>query len=101
VALDFPSLRVIGSHTGWPWVEEMIAMAWKHENVYVDISGYHPRYLDKAIVDFMNTRGRNKTLFGTNGWAYDMILPAFEQLGLKEESKRLVLRENAMRVFNL
>jgi hypothetical protein len=101
VAIDFPSLRIIGSHTGWPWCEEMIAMAWKHENVYVDIAGHHPRFLDKSIVDFMNTRGKNKTLFGTNGWAYEMILPAFEQLGLKEESMRLVLRENAMKVYKL
>ena len=67
VALDFPKLKFVASHTGWPWCEELVAMAWKHENVYIDISAHRPRYLDPSLVIFMNTRGRDNVLFGTNG----------------------------------
>ena len=59
VALDFPELAFIASHTGWPWCEELIAMASKHSNVYIDISAHLPRYLEPSLVQFMEyTRSR-------------------------------------------
>jgi len=101
VALDFPDLRFIASHTGWPWCEELIAMAWKHENVYVDISAHMPQYLDRALVEFMNTRGRDKVLFGTNGFGMARCKEGFLKLPLKEKAQVKVLRENALKVFRL
>jgi predicted TIM-barrel fold metal-dependent hydrolase len=103
VALDFRDLKIVGSHTGWPWCEELIALAWKHENVYLDISAHLPKYLDKSVIQFMDTRGRDKVMFGTNGFpfALSMFRNQFLDLNIKEETKRKVLRENAIRVFSL
>jgi predicted TIM-barrel fold metal-dependent hydrolase len=101
VALDFPELRFIASHAGWPWCEELIAMVSKHRHVYVDISAHLPRYLDPSIVQFMDTRGQDKVLFGTNAFGLKRCKQQFLEMKLKEETKRKVLRENACRVFNL
>ena len=101
VALDFPELTIIGSHTGWPWCEELIALAWKHPNVYLDVSAHLPKYLDPAIKNFMNTRGRKKCLFGTNGLGLSRCKDQFMELEVKEETKKAVLRDNALRVFKL
>lgn len=101
VALDFPNLNFVLSHTGWPWVEELIAMAWKHENVYCDISAHLPAYLHKELVEFMNTRGRNKTLFGTNNMGMKLYKDQFMALPIKDETKVKVLRENAVKLYKL
>lgn len=101
VALDFPELTFIASHTGWPWCEELIAMASKHRNVYIDISAHLPRFLDPSLVQFMNTRGQNKVLFGTNAFGLKRCKQDFLGLSLKEETRRKVLRDNAIKVFKL
>lgn len=101
VALYFPQLKIVGAHTGWPWVEEMIALAWKHPNVFIGIDAHFPRYLDAALLQFMKTRGKNKVLFGTNGLPAHVIRAQFEELGLSDEVKRKILRENAERVLGL
>jgi predicted TIM-barrel fold metal-dependent hydrolase len=101
VALEFPDLRLIGSHTGWPWCDEMIAMAWKHPNVYMDISAHLPRYLDESIKQFMTTRGKNKVLFGTNGIGLEACLSQFNEIPMNDEVRKKILRENATRLFGL
>ena len=101
VALDFPELKFIGSHTGWPWCEELIAMASKHRNVYMDISAHLPEYLDRSVVQFMDTRGRNKVLFGTNAFGLERCKQQLLGMPLKDETKQKVLRDNAVKVFNL
>jgi len=101
VALDFPELNFIASHTGWPWCEEMIAMASKHPNVYLDIAAHLPKYLDPSIVKFMNTRGKDKVLFGTNAFGLSRCKDQFMEMDLKPETKQKVLRDNALRIFNL
>ncbi|MDP2725041.1 MAG: amidohydrolase family protein [Syntrophales bacterium] len=101
VALDFPDLKFIGSHTGWPWCEELIAMASKHRNVYMDISAHLPEYLDRSVVQFMDTRGRNKVLFGTNAFGLERCKQQLLGMPLKDETKQKVLRDNAVKVFNL
>ena len=101
VVLDFPELTFIASHTGWPWCEELIAMATKHPNVYVDISAHMPKYLDQSLVQFMNTRGRNKVLFGTNGFGLKRCKDQFMEMSLKDETKQKVLRDNALKIFKL
>ncbi len=101
VALAFPDLKIVGSHTGWPWVEEMIALAWKFKNVYVGIDAHLPKYLDPSLVKFMKTRGQDKVLFGTNGVDPTPIMSQFEELGIPEEPKRKILFENAARIYRL
>ena len=101
IALDFPGLRIVGTHTGYPWCEELIAMAYKFENVYFGVSAHFPRYLDPSVVRYINTRGRDKVIFGTNSIPFKPMLSQIEELGLKEEVKEKLLRENAIKVFKL
>lgn len=101
VALDFPELKFIASHAGWPWCEELVAMASKHPNIFIDISAHLPKYLDPAIVQFMNTRGRGKVLFGTNAFGLKRCKDMFLEMALKDETKQKVLRQNAVRLFKL
>jgi predicted TIM-barrel fold metal-dependent hydrolase len=104
VALDFPELVIVGGHVGYPWTEEMIAVARKHENVYIDTSAYTSKRLPTELVGYMKTRsGRRKVLFGTN---YPMILHHhalrdLDALGLDNEMRQLYLEGNARRVFDL
>jgi predicted TIM-barrel fold metal-dependent hydrolase len=104
VALDFPELVIVCGHVGYPWTEEMIAVARKHENVYIDTSAYTTKRLPSELVDFMRTRtGQRKVLFGTN---YPMIshahaLDGLDELGLTDEARRDYLGGNAERVFKL
>jgi predicted TIM-barrel fold metal-dependent hydrolase len=103
VALDFPSLKIVAGHIGYPWTEEAIAVATKHENVFIDTSAYTVKRYPVELVDFMRGRGRDKVLFGTN---YPMITPAaalngLDQLNLDDTIKSAFLSKNAQRVFSL
>jgi predicted TIM-barrel fold metal-dependent hydrolase len=104
VALDFPELVIVAGHIGYPWTEEMIAVARKHENVYIDTSAYVARRYPPELVRYMQSRGgRRKVLFGTN---YPMITPQnalqdLDALGLEDEVRELFLSGNAERVFRL
>ena len=103
IALDFPELVLVGAHTGWPWVEELTAAAWKHRNVYIGTSAHHPRYWDPALVKFANGRGRGKVMFGTD-WPvieYKDGLAAIDELGLREDAKQLLIGDVAREVFKL
>ncbi len=103
IALDFPELTIVGAHTGWPWVEEMIALAWKHRNVYVGTSAHHPRYLDRSLITFANSRGKGKVLWGTDYpvMDYQDALGAIDELGLKDDAKALFVGGAAKSVFKL
>jgi len=101
VALDLPDLVIVLTHTGWPWVDEWISMVWGHPNVYGNIGAYYPSGLDKSIVDFMNTRGRDKVFWATNGFGMTRCLTEFYELPLRDDNKRRVLRDNAVKVFKL
>lgn len=104
VALDFPDLVIVCGHVGYPWTEEMIAVARKHENVYIDTSAYTSRRLPDNLVAYMKeTSGRHKVLFGTN---YPMIMPShalagLDELGLDAEATELYLHGNAARILRL
>jgi predicted TIM-barrel fold metal-dependent hydrolase len=103
VAIDFPDLVVVGGHIGYPWTEEMIAVATKHPNVYIDTSAYTVRRYPAALVDYLRGHGRRKVLFGTN---WPMIAPARALEGLAEmqlgaEIAAGFLGANARRVFRL
>jgi predicted TIM-barrel fold metal-dependent hydrolase len=103
VAIDFPELVIVGGHIGYPWTDEAIAVATKHENVYIDTSAYTVKRYPPALVEFMRSHGRSKVLFGTN---YPMILPAkalegLDALSLDDQALELFLSGNARRVFKV
>jgi uncharacterized protein len=104
VALDFPELVIVCGHVGYPWTEEMIAVARKHANVYIDTSAYATKRLPAELVGFMKTgTGQRKVLFGTN---YPMMthghaLAGLGELGLTDEARSAYLHGNAARVFNM
>jgi predicted TIM-barrel fold metal-dependent hydrolase len=104
VAIDFPELVIVCGHTGYPWTEEMVAVARKHENVYIDTSAYTSHRLPAELVAYMKTgSGRRKVLFGSN---YPMIRPRhaledLDWLDLDAETRELYLDANARRVFAL
>lgn len=102
VAIDFPELTIVLTHTGWPWVSEWMSMLWRHPNVYGNIGGYMPASLGKELVDFMDGgQGRKKVMWATNGLGLTRCKKEFMELPIKDETKRRVLRENAIEVFKL
>jgi predicted TIM-barrel fold metal-dependent hydrolase len=103
IALDFPELDIVGAHTGWPWVEELVAMAWKHRNVYIGTSAHHPKYWDPALVAFANTRGRGKVMFGTDYpvMEYADALAAIDAHSWKGDARDQVVSGAARSVFKL
>ncbi len=102
VACDFPELKIVGAHTGWPWVEELISVCYKWENVWLGIDAWMPKYLPPAILQFINGRlGQDRCLWGTNGLPWKENLRQLNELGLKPEAKRKLLRENAIKLFKL
>jgi predicted TIM-barrel fold metal-dependent hydrolase len=103
VAIDFPELKLIGIHIGIPWTDEMISMCWKHENVYICGDAYAPRHWPHPFVHYANTYGREKVLFGTDWPVIDpeRAVREIDALGMRPESHRLMMRDNALRVFRL
>lgn len=101
IAIDFPELRLIGIHVGTPWADEMIAMAWKHENVFIGIDAYAPKHLPKSLVHYMNSYGSHKVLFGTDWPVIDprRAMKEVDAFSLRPEASQRVLRDNALRVF--
>jgi len=103
VAIDFPELRLIGIHTGYPWTDEMISMAWKHENVYIGADAYAPRHWPPQLVHYADTYGCEKVMFGTDWPVIDPERAVSEvaQLPIRPESRNCLMRTNAIRVFRL
>lgn len=101
VAIDFPDLTFVLTHTGWPWVDEWISMLWRQPNVYGNIGAYYPKDLDPAQVKFMDGRGRDKVMWATNGFGMTRCKKEFLELPISEDTKKKVLWENAVKVFKL
>jgi uncharacterized protein len=103
IACDLPELKLIGIHTGWPWVEEMISVAWKHPNVYIGSDAYAPKYWKPEFVHFINTWGQDKVLFGTDFPVIDFERATREinALDLRAEAKEKLLWRNAARLYGL
>ncbi|MCA9566026.1 MAG: amidohydrolase [Myxococcales bacterium] len=103
VALDFPELVIVGGHIGYPWTDEMIALATKYPNVHIDTSAYKVSRYPESLKTFMAAHGKRKVLFGSN---FPMITPqaclqGLDALGLSDEARELFLCGNAKRVFGL
>jgi uncharacterized protein len=101
IAIDFPELTIIGIHVGTPWADEMIAMAWKHEKVFIGIDAYAPKHLPANLIHYMNSYGSHKVLFGTDWPVIDPRrgVAEMEAHKLRPESLEKVMRNNALTVF--
>jgi uncharacterized protein len=103
VLLEFPELVVVGGHVGYPWIDEVLSLATKYPNLYIDTSAYAVHRLPAALVEYMSDRGRTRVLFGTN-WPMlgaDRALARLGDLGLDEDVTESFLSGNARRVFKL
>lgn len=103
VALEFPDLRIVAGHIGAPWTAEMISLATKFPNVYIDTSAYKISRYPPEFVGYLRGHGAKKVMFGSN---YPMLtavqcLQGIDQLGLTAEGSELFLTGNARRVFRL
>lgn len=103
VACDFPELKLVGIHSGWPWTEEMIAVAYKHPNVYIGVDAYAPRHWPAELVRYIDSWGSDKVLFGTDFPVIDpeRALREIAALPLRPASRAALLRGNALRLYAL
>lgn len=103
LAADFPNLTIIAAHPAWPWTDEGLALARHKSNVFLDLSGYSPRYIPPPYIQFANTLLQDQMLFGSD---YPFITPErwladFEQAGFRPEVHDKILHANARRVLQL
>jgi predicted TIM-barrel fold metal-dependent hydrolase len=103
VAADFPELDIILAHPSFPWQDEALAIAVHKPNVYIDLSGWSPKYFPENLIQYTNTRLKHKMLFGSD---YPLITPDrwladFAKLPIKDEVRPLVLKLNAARLLGL
>lgn len=100
VALYFPELRIVGV-SGWPWVAEMVSLAWKFPNVYYGTSQYRPKHWDRELISFAKGRGVGKVLFGTGYPVLDhsQAISEVRDLGLSDKALRELLSGAAKSVF--
>ena len=103
VAADFPELDIILAHPSFPWQDEALAVAVHKPNVYIDLSGWSPKYFPENLIRYTNTLLKHKMLFGSD---YPLITPDrwlsdFEKLPIRDEVRPLVLKENAARLLGL
>jgi predicted TIM-barrel fold metal-dependent hydrolase len=103
VAVDFPDMPIILAHPSWPWQDEALSVALHKPQVYIDLSGWSPKYFPPQLVQFANTQLKSKILFGTD---YPLITPDrwladFAKAGFRDEVRPLILKENAAKLFGL
>ena len=103
VAVDFPDLPIILAHPSFPWQDEAISVCLHKPTVYIDLSGWSPKYFSPTLVQYANTLLKHKVLFGTD---YPLLTPDrwladFEKIAIKDEVRPLILKENAVRLFGL
>jgi uncharacterized protein len=103
VAVDFPDMPIIMAHPSFPWQDEALSIAVHKPQVYIDLSGWSPKYFPPQLVHYANTLIRNKVLFGSDHpmITSDRWLADFETAGFRDEVKPLLLKENAARLLGL
>jgi len=103
VAVDFPDLPIILAHPSFPWQDEALAVATHKPNVYIDLSGWSPKYFPPQLVRYANTLLKDKVLFGSDFPVItpDRWLADFEKLDIKPEVRPRILKENAARLLKL
>ncbi|WP_423745019.1 amidohydrolase family protein (plasmid) [Haladaptatus sp. SPP-AMP-3] len=103
VAAEHPNLQILLAHPAFPWEQEQLAICQQKGNVYMDLSGWLPKYIDDQVLHYAKTLLQDKVMFGTD---YPMIRPGqwldqFEDLDFPEEVQRKILWENAEEFLDL
>jgi predicted TIM-barrel fold metal-dependent hydrolase len=103
VAADFPDMPIILAHPSFPWQEEALSVATHKPQVYIDLSGWSPKYFPPILVQYANTLLKDKILFGSD---YPVMSPErwmadFDKLPIKPEVRPLILKENAAKLLGL
>lgn len=107
IAVNFPDLKIIANHAGWPWVLELVAVAWRNKNVYIGTANMRPKHIGTPktgwdpLVQYGNSVIKDKVLFGT-GWPalpFKRSIEEVNKLPLKDEVKEMWLSRNALRIF--
>ena len=103
VAADFPDMPIILAHPSFPWQEEALSVATHKPQVYIDLSGWSPKYFPPILVQYANTLLKEKILFGSD---YPVMAPErwmadFDKLPIKPEVRPLILKDNAARLLKL
>jgi predicted TIM-barrel fold metal-dependent hydrolase len=103
VAADFPDLQIVLAHPSFPWQDEAISVCLHKANVWIDLSGWSPKYFPPQLVQYANTQLREKVMFGSD---FPLITPDrwladFEQAPFRDEVRPLILKENAARLLGL
>lgn len=103
VAVDFPDMPIIMAHPSFPWQDEAISICLHKPQVYIDLSGWSPKYFSPNLVQYANTLLKHKVLFGSD---YPLITPDrwladFEKVAFRDEVRPLILKENAVRLLGL
>lgn len=103
VAADFPDMPIILAHPSFPWQEEALSVATHKPNVYIDMSGWSPKYFPPILIRYANTMLKHKMLFGSDWPAItpDRWLADFETIDIRDEVRPLILKENARRLLKL
>ena len=101
VAVDFPDMPIILAHPSFPWQDEAISVCLHKPQVYIDLSGWSPKYFSPVLIQYANTLLKKKMLFGSD---YPLITPDrwladFTAINIKDEVRPLILKENAARLF--
>jgi len=103
VAIDFPDMQIVIAHPSWPWQDEALSVCLHKPNVWIDLSGWSPKYFPSQLVQYANTLLKDRVLFGSD---YPLITPDrwmkdFREAGFKPEVQPLILKENAVRLLKL
>jgi len=103
VAVDFPDMKIILAHPSWPWTDESLSMALHKSNVFIDLSGWSPKYFPKQIITYANTQLRHKMLFGSD---FPLITPdkwieAAREVGFREDVMPGIMKNNAAKLLRL
>jgi hypothetical protein len=103
VAADFPDLTIVIAHPSFPWQDEALAVATHKANVFIDLSGWSPKYFPAVLVQYANTVLKDKVMFGSD---YPVITPDrwladFADLPIKDEVRPQIVKDNAIRVLGL
>ena len=103
VAIAFPDMQIVIAHPSWPWQDEAISLAMHKPNIWIDLSGWSPKYFPPQLVQYANTLLKDRILFGSD---FPLITPDrwlkdFAEAGFKPEVHPLILKENAKRLLGL
>ena len=103
LAVHMPELKILAIHVGWPWTEEMISVADKHENVFIGTDRHPPSAWGESLTHYLNTWGKEKVIFGTDFPVvpYDRAMSELKELDIRPDALPKLMRDNALNLYGL